>query len=60
MQSPLRLDLKGLTMPKPDAAPKPTSKRLTLHPLSLDKALRAALKTPLPGKRARARVKARK
>jgi len=41
-------------------SPKPTSKRLTLHPLSLDKALRAALKTPLPGKQARARAKRQK
>lgn len=45
---------------KPGAAPKPTSKRLSLYPLTLDNALRAALKTPLPGKQARARAKARK
>ena len=38
------------------AKPKPTSKRLSLYPLSLDAALRAALKTPLPGKQARAKA----
>ena len=47
-------------MPKTDAAPKPASKRLTLHPLTLDDALRAALKTPLPGKQARAEAKPQK
>jgi len=40
--------------------PKPASKRLTLHPLSLDNALRAALRTPLPGKQARAKPKPQK
>ena len=45
---------------KTDEKPRPASKRLTLHPLTLDNALRAALKTPLPGKQARARAKARK
>ena len=39
---------------KPDPNPPHAKKRLSLHPLSLEDALRAALKTPLPGKRARA------
>jgi hypothetical protein len=47
-------------MPKSTAATKPAKKRLTLHPLALDDALRAALKTPLPGKEPRAEAKGRK
>jgi hypothetical protein len=48
-----------MLMPKTPAEPKP-SKRLTLHPLTLEDALRAALRTPLPGKQARAETKAQK
>ena len=49
-------------MPKTPDAPNPphAKKRLTLYPLTLDDALRAALKTPLPGKRARAEARGRK
>lgn len=48
------------TTEKPSTKTKPASKRLSLYPLSLDNALLAALKTPLPGKEPRARAKARK
>jgi hypothetical protein len=49
-------------MPKTPDAPNPphAKKRLTLHPLTLEDALRAALRTPLPGKQARAETKAQK
>ena len=40
--------------------PPHAKKRLSLYPLSLDDALRAALKTPLPGKQPRAEAKGRK
>ena len=45
---------------KPDPNPPHAKKRLTLHPLALEDALRAALKTPLPGKEPRAAAKGRK
>ena len=44
-------------MKNPESNPSHYRKPLSLHPLSLDEALRAALKTPLPGKKPRAEAK---
>jgi hypothetical protein len=46
--------------PKKTTDNKPKSKRLSLYPLKLDDALRAALNTPLPGKQPRAQAKGQK
>ena len=48
------------TTNKPEPNPPHAKKRLSLHPLTLDEALRAALQTPLPGKQARAEAKGQK